>query len=271
MTSEDVRSWIQQRQSFQEQRLLFKLLQNLRFVSEDETREKLRTAHSIVKRYTSPFTPESRTHRRYDIVVSYVDGPAKSGSRYADRYAEENLISTTSVIGSEGFSQRISEYEEKRGITVNGVVIIDDIAATGAGLSENVEKFVQSNAQILKDRSITVVVVTLLATREADARLRESLSRMHGVDIDFRTCEVLEDRHFAFRPNNGIWADQTEADRAKNLVTTLGREIYKNEPLGFGDMGLLVVFNDTCPNNSLPILHASKTSTWNALFERPKN
>ncbi|MER9751329.1 ATP-binding protein [Mesorhizobium sp. M0140] len=271
VTSEDVRGWIQQRHSFQEQRLLFKLLQNVRFVSEEEIREKLRTAHSLVKRHTSAFTPESRAHRRYDIVVSYVDGSAKSGSRYADRYAEENLISTTSVFGSEGFSQWISEYEEKRGITVNGIVVIDDIAATGAGLSANVEKFVHLNAQFLKDRSITVVVVTLLATREADGRLRESLSKMHGVDIDFRTCEVLEDRHFAFRPNNGIWEDQTEADRAKDLVTTLGREIYKNDPLGFGDLGLLVVFNDTCPNNSLPILHAGKTPTWNPLFERPKN
>ena len=58
VTTENVRTWLAQVPSFRDQRLLFKLLENLRFVSEAEAREKLRTAHSIVKLHTTAATPE---------------------------------------------------------------------------------------------------------------------------------------------------------------------------------------------------------------------
>jgi hypothetical protein len=271
ISTEDVRAWLDQRKSFREQRLLFKLIKNIRFISEDEIREKLRTAHSIVKRHTTAFTPESRAQRRYDIMVTYVDGPAKSGSRYADRYAEENLISTQCVVAPETFAQRVPEHEERRGITVNGVVIVDDFAATGRSLASNLENFVNENSSFLRDRNITVVIIALLATREADEYMRTAIRRLPYKNVDFRVCEVLQDRAYAFREGNGIWASADEATLAKALVVEIGRQIYKNEPLGYGDLGLLVAFNDTVPNNSLPILHAAATNVWRPLIARPKN
>jgi hypothetical protein len=270
ITTEDVRCWIGRRASFRDQRLLFKVLKNLRFLSEEEVREKLRLAHSIVKTHTTAFTPENRSQRRFDIMVTYVDGPGKSGSRYADRYAEENLISTTCVVDPNAFMERVSEHEEKRGITVNGVIIVDDIAATGRAMAENVARFIKVNAQFLQDRNITVVVITLLSTREADEQIRAAIQRIKNVDVDFRSCEIIQDKHFAFRNRNGIWASQEEADKAKSLALEIGTSIYQRQPLGFGDLGLLVVFYDTCPNNTLPMLHG-KSSGWSPLFERPKN
>jgi AAA+ ATPase superfamily predicted ATPase len=270
VTSEDIRRWLSQRSSFRDQRLLFKMLKSLRFLNEEEVREKLRLAHSIVKTHTSPFTPETRAQRRFDIMVTYVDGPAKSGSRYADRYAEENLISTTCVVEPQNFAARVIEHENRRDITVNGVIIIDDIAATGRSLAENVENFVNNNAQFLKDRKITVVVVALLATREGDEHVRAAMESVKDIDIDFRSCEIIQKKHFAFGQGNGIWASQEEADKAKSLSLEIGRAVYPRQPLGFGDLGLLAVFYDTCPNNTLPILHG-RSGSWLPLFERPKN
>jgi hypothetical protein len=174
-------------------------------------------------------------------------------------------------VAPNGFSTRVVEHEEKRNVTINGVIIIDDIAATGRSLADNVDKFIKDNLKFLNDRSITTVVVALLATREADERVRTTLQRIRGADLDFRSCEIIQDRHFAFRDGNGIWSSQDEADHAKALVTEIGRGICKNDPLGFGDLGLLVVFYDTCPNNTLPILHGSGSLGWWPLFERPKN
>jgi hypothetical protein len=270
LTPEDVRRWLGQRDSFRDQRLLFKLLQNLRFLSEEEVREKLRLAHSIVKKHTTAFTPESRAQRRFDIMVTYVDGLGKSGSRYADRYAEENLISTTCVVEPQGFLDRVAEHEEKRGITINGVIIIDDIAATGRSIAGNVERFIKSNGQFLKERNITVVVIALLATREGDEYVRGAMQRIVGIDIDFRSCEIIQNNHFAFRVSNSIWSSQDEADKAKSLAIEIGRSVYPRQPLGFGDLGLLAVFYDTCPNNTLPLFHG-RGSGWFPLFERPKN
>jgi hypothetical protein len=41
----------------------------------------------------------------------------------------------------------------------------------------------------------------------------------------------------------------------------------KSEPKGYGNCGLLVSFQHRCPNNSVPILHATN-SRWNGLFPR---
>jgi hypothetical protein len=41
----------------------------------------------------------------------------------------------------------------------------------------------------------------------------------------------------------------------------------KKNPKGYGDSGLLVVFNHGCPNNSIPILHVDNKK-WTGLFPR---
>jgi hypothetical protein len=268
---DDVRAWLGQRDDFREQRYLFKLLQNVRFITEDEIREKLRTAHSIVKRYASPFTPKNRAERRNDIIITYVDGATKSGNVYAGRYADENLISVSCILDATNFARKVADYEEKREVTVNGVVIIDDIAATGRTLSEKAAVFFDENKQFLRDRNITIVVVVLTATREADARIRGAFGKIEGVQVDLRICELIDARRYAFGDDNGIWQSGDEKEQARALVTELGRGIYRDQPLGFGNLGLLIVFPETCPNNVLPILHASGSSGWRPLFPRPRN
>lgn len=268
ITADDVRAWLNQRSSFRDQRILFKLLQNMRFLSEEEVREKLRVAHSIVKNYSTAFTPENRSQRRNDIIITYIDGPGKSGSRYAEKYADENLISTQCIIEPQQFAKRVAEYEEKRGITAHGVVVVDDIAATGTQLASNLKQIVQENRNFLSDRSITLVAVVIVATKEADEKVRESLRLLQSKNVDFRSCEILDTKHFAFRSNSGVWADVKEQDQARALCLGIGAEIYKKDPLGFGSLGLLVSFFDGCPNSTLPVLHASKAGTWRALLPR---
>jgi hypothetical protein len=156
--------------------------------------------------------------------------------------------------------------------TVGGVVVVDDIVATGQSLSENLRRFLSDNAQIIKDRSITVVAVALLATQQGDEVVRAALRRNSYRDVDFRVCEILNRSAQAFVEGNGIWESDEEASRAKALVQDLGRRIYKDSPLGFGNLGLLVVLSDTCPNNSLPILHSvGAGKSWKPLFSRPAN
>jgi hypothetical protein len=200
-----------------------------------------------------------------------VDGVAKSGQIFAGRYADENLISVQCVIDAADFGKKVIEYEEKRHVTVSGVVVIDDIAATGEGLSTNVIAFLQKNATFLRDRNITIVVVVLMATKQADERIRSALSSPSGIDVDLRICELIRPEHYAFSPETRIWSGEEERAKARALISELGRQIYPDQPFGYGNLGLLVVFPETCPNNSLPILHATGSGGWQPLFPRPKN
>jgi hypothetical protein len=99
------------------------------------------------------------------------------------------------------------------------------------------------------------------------------MQRMRGVDVDLRICELIDRRYYAFADDGIGWAGSDEAARAKALVEEIGRGIYRDAPLGFGDLGLLIVFPETCPNNVLPLLHATGPGAggWKPLFPRPKN
>ena len=121
----------------------------------------------------------------------------------------------------------------------------------------NIAQFVGNFGDLL--REVKVRVVTLVATGVAQANILDNLQKIEGVDLDFRSCEILSD-------------DKEKKERAKALCVNLGGRIYKQIPLGFGNLGLLVVFSTTVPNNSLPILHSfARTGSgqeWKPLFPR---
>ena len=100
ITTEDVRSWLQQVETNVDQRALFLLLKNLRFYGEVEVREFFGAAHSRVRQNQKlpPFIRRSRAQRRDDIVVSYAGGLGKSGAHYATLYANTAEIISRNVI-----------------------------------------------------------------------------------------------------------------------------------------------------------------------------
>lgn len=265
--AEMVRAWLSQAGPNTAQRILFKILKVLEFVSEEQVREMLRQVHSQVKFVTSVYSTPTRTQRRYDLLVTYVDGPGKSGATYASKYAEENLISSQCVIERGNFSASAIEVEKKA--TINGVVIVDDVAGTGRSLSENLARFVDKNKEFLTTRDVPIVVAVMYSTKEAELRIRETIRTIGYSKIDLRICRQLTSKHCALERSD-IWNDEAERSQARQLVESAGRQIYRDNPLGYGGLGLNIVFFDTCPNNSLPILHSSGKN-WMPLFQRIAN
>lgn len=118
-------------------------------------------------------------------------------------------------------------------------------------------------------------VVTLVATGLAQDTILKRLKKIDGVDLDFRSCEIITAEAYAFPVEGSVWRSKEEEARAKTLCVDLGSRIYNQNPLGFGGLGLLVVFPTTVPNNSLPILHTyARTGSrqgWKPLFPRVVN
>lgn len=270
ITSEDVRGWLQQVDKYTEQRLLFKILSNLRFFSEYEIREKLKIAHSLILPNIKPFVRKQKSDRRTDILITYVDGPGKSGSYYALRYAEENLIHSKCVIEPSNLTSEMKEIENNDR-ELGGLVIIDDIAASGKQLSGNLTEFLSANNSIIENK-LPIIVVVITATKDGEDFVRKTISDINYNNIDFRICEPIDDRYFAFKMGNKIWKDDNELERAKMMCQKIGTQVYKKAPIGYERLGLLVVFPNTCPNNSLPILHSGTFKKgWRPLFPRAKN
>jgi hypothetical protein len=274
VSSEAVRAWLDQLPRNRQRRLLFTILQNVTFFDEQSIRQSLRTAHGILRPSLPEFVQKKRSQRRMDVIITYIDGEGKSGYYYATKYADGNRISTQSIISPVQFVERLEEYRLKHG-NVAALVIVDDIVATGRSLAGNLKAFASDNGAFLKRNNIPVTALVLTATIEGEAVVRKELDSLLDFDADLRVCEALAPRHFAFAPESGIWKSLEDLEEAKALCIDLGTRIYGDNPLGYGQQALLLVFPDTCPNNSLPILHTSRSGPggfiWNALFPRLAN
>lgn len=66
-----------------------------------------------------------------------------------------------------------------------------------------------------------------------------------------------------------FFSDQNKhfSKKEKEVVLAHCQKAHKKEPKGFGECGLVLVFQHRCPNNSLPILHADNNH-WFGLFPR---
>jgi hypothetical protein len=267
--TDDIRAWYQQVQSQREQRILFTLLKRTRVFSETNIRERLREAFAILRPSLPVPITRSLQDRRSDVVITYVDGEGKSGSAYASLYAEENKIQAINIFSMKSFREGL-ELRRSTGVQTSVIVIIDDMAGTGGSLSGNITEFIDQNRELVDE--IKVRVLTIVATQTAQRAILQCLSNLRHSDIDFRTCELLPSQHFAFPDDQIGFSSPEERERAKAICINLGSKIDKKRPLGFGGLGLLVVFPTNVPNNTLPILRSHSRpgsgGDWKPLFER---
>lgn len=268
ITGETVRAWLDQSEQAQDQRMLFTILSRLRFVTSPQIGEHLRNAHHrAVARTTPPRTRENKVEKRRDLLVTYLDGPGKSGSTYARAYAKENGLLMESVIEPGRVQRRLSNDSD----LPNAIVVVDDLAGTGRSAAEAMAPLMTELGPLMTNKNIPLIVILLYATEEATLRVETALRAIPGLRAQVHVSHILTEEDRAF-PSEGIgfWADEQTRDRAKALCVRLGTGFYK-EALGFGSQSLLIAFPDTCPNNNLPVIFASRSgaSSWNALLPRP--
>ncbi len=268
ITEDKIRAWIEQVESNIERRWLLKLLQNVRFVSDLETRKKLSEAHRWIRGKLPVPVQKSRSQHRDDILVSYVDGPGKSGALYAELYARTNEIRSENVVTPLQLDDVVGNKYDGKHI---GLVIVDDMIGTGHNLVEKLTELSDLFQQVKVGTEVPLSVIVLCSTVEGEYRVRAHLNKsMPNADLEI--CETLESKHFAFTSSIGFWESKEEMSAAKTLLRDLGVRVQKRTPLGFKDQGLLLTFSRNCPNNSLPILHGSGKggAQWMPLFPRSK-
>lgn len=268
VTGESVRAWLDQVSHTQDQRMLFTLLQHLRFVTTPQIAELLHHAHDrVVAPATPPRLREMKTEKRRDLLVTYLDGPGKSGATYARAYAKENDLLMECVVEPSKVARRIAIAGDRP----KALVVVDDLAGTGGTIADALEERLSELGLSLASHKIPLFVIALFSTEVAERKIKSVLDRFPQVTSRLHICDMLTDGNRAFRADDtGFWGNGQQRDRAKALCTRLGTGLYK-EPLGFGSQSLMIAFPDTCPNNCLPIIFASRAGTnpWTALLPRP--
>ena len=268
VTGEAVRAWLDQVTDTQEQRMLFTILEQLRFVNMPTIAEFLHHAHDrVVARAIPPRVRENKVDKRRDLLVTYLDGPGKSGATYARAYAKENGLLMECVVEPSKAARRLAAEDGQP----SAVVIVDDLAGTGRTLDGSLQGLLDEIGSFLVSRKIQIFVVVLFATEDAERKIQSALGRFPAITSQLHICEILSEKDRAFHTKGaGFWNDEHLRDRAKAMCIRLGSGLYK-EPLGFGSQSLLIAFPDTCPNNCLPVIFASRSGEkpWTALLHRP--
>uniref|UniRef100_UPI004049757F phosphoribosyltransferase-like protein n=1 Tax=Flavobacterium sp. TaxID=239 RepID=UPI004049757F len=266
ITTSDVRSWLEQFGEFEDQRIVFKILENIKFYSSSEVRDKmedlfLEVRREIAKSQKSVFLEQGK-RKRDDILVSYLDkNPVKSGPEYAKIFVEQNNIYKDNSTNPDKLGNKLLEIKN-----INAIVFIDDFIGSGNSIIENLEPILNENEKILKENNILIIIGVITGFEEAKHKILD-FARKKGFSIVIKLLDPLNKSDKCFDNESLIYTKTIDRDKAKTICKKIGVTLEKKHPLGFHDCQTRVVFSTTCPNNSLPILW-KETSTWKPLFKR---
>lgn len=262
ITEDKVRSWIDQFPNLRDQLLMFKILKGVKYYSNTFVRERMKEIDGIVKRSFIQKVEKAK-FKRSDIIVSYIDGPAKSGAEFARLYADEAKIYVDNVIEK---GKIFEEVENRKDI--QAIVFIDDFVGTGQSALEYLTNLKTVLQNIIEKRELKIFFIAMVAYYNGWKKLENEIPGI-GIPIETHACEILDESSRCFGEKSSIFSDQNEREEAKKIAIAYGRPIVKKNPLGYGDLEIAVVFERGCPNNSLPILWSESINPqWTPLFKR---
>lgn len=258
ITEDTVRTWLQQFGNNYNQRLMFTILQNLNYYGSDRIRTKLKEAHGVVKRGIT-MRIDSGRRRRSDILISYLDKIGKSGANYAKLYADENQIYVDKVVEKNKIYSAL--YDS---VDLQALVFIDDIIGTGNSAIEYLSQLMSESGEIIKKKKLKVVFIAICGFVKAQAEIQR---RFNELPVSVHICDALDESSQCFNDNSSIFPEPTSRQAAKDIAFEKGLLLEKRFPVGYGHCQATVVFEHSCPNNTLPILWSSAKG-WFPLFPR---
>ena len=274
ITTDDVREWARQFGALEDQRLMIRLLPPIRELGlfQMETfKTTLRALDARVRREATSrgLATELDPRRRSpgpikNFYITHADETGKSGSAMVTHYRRENHY----IDRQAGSPQKvIPEIVEARGPVV--VVCIDDFVGTGRSAIEGIRKNLLDPLDASRpdwNEAVLLVYAAVAGFESGLDALRQTLGDRVPV-----VCEVpLGDSDRAFHPDSGLF-DFQERERARELAHKFGSMLERRHPLGYEDSQGLVVFYDSVPNNTLPILCKAAPvgeTRWRPLFPR---
>jgi hypothetical protein len=259
VTSEEVRAWLNQFDSIRAQRLMFRVLQGIRFYDAGRIRGKLAEAHAIVRHGLTQRLQPGR-QKRDDILISYLGEVGKSGVRYARLYADQNGIYSDQVVDHPKLAERLAAGN------IQALVLVDDLLGSGDQASDFLNNLDTKVGDLLRKHETKVVFIALCGFAAAQRRVADAIDRL-VLPIELHICDTLGEDDRCFSEQSRIFPDAGERAEALGIAESVGKRLQRRQPLGYRNVQGTVVFEDSCPNSTLPILWDSR-GNWRPLFPR---
>jgi hypothetical protein len=199
-----------------------------------------------------------------NLCLTYVDSELKSGAATTRELKNMLRPGKSGPTGDVGTWMRSHLEDDPM------IVVVDDFAGSGTTLGKGIERFRTQTDRTLWRRYCDegrLSAVVMFAFPEAIEHVRRKSLGVHIV-----AATVLGEELRACGEEAGIFESGAELRFAKDVLLQIGRELYPDAPLGFGDLGALVAFHNTVPNNTLPIFWSNGRvgdKQWKPIFPRP--
>ena len=282
VSSDEILRWLTQFGEEREQRLIFPILQHLTFLGDQVVRQRLAAVHArlvseatqnraargdVVVRKVGDRSDIAMARRR-EWVVTYFGPTGGSGNRYARLYAQENKILISENVVPLPRAHDVVDSSDD----LLGVIVADDFLGSGSQGAEFVEAVVneqQDLIDLLRRRGLTLNYVLALGFERAAQLVQRAIEDLEA-PIELHVGKLIGDELRVFSEHSLFYPEEDDRAEAHRIVTAIGLRLEPSEPLGYRDTAAAIVFEDSCPNNTLPILRkASKGKfVWEPLFQR---
>jgi hypothetical protein len=265
----EIRSWLRQFDDDARIEVAFLLLKRLAergFVNEGTKSLALARLEEMIKARRLELGKKvwkAERGRLDNLCLTYVDSELKSGA--ATTRDLRNMMRP----GKSGPANEIGSWMRSHINDDPMVVIVDDFAGTGATMAKGIDRFRSQVDPSVWRRYIgeeRISIFVMFAFKEATEHVREKCA---GVQVV--AAKMFGDDLRACAGESAIFENEDELRFARDVLLQLGRELYPDAPLGFGDLGALVAFHNSVPNNTLPIFWSNGRvgeRAWKPIFPR---
>jgi hypothetical protein len=111
------------------------------------------------------------------------------------------------------------------------------------------------------------VLIAITGFEAAKHPIRLAAKNAGFASFSIHICDPLDDSDRLFNELSKVFPDPNERAEAEDIAHRFGRDLVKDNPLGYGNSQAAIVFEENCPNNSLPILWSDR-GNWRPLFPR---
>lgn len=189
--------------------------------------------------------------RKDNLCIAYVDSETKSGAVTAREIAKR--LRPGKVADCESIAPWIRAHTRDDAL----ILIVDDFSGTGSTLELGIGRFFEYAKRNGVESFLSegrVSCYCQFAFPEALERLKRTFA-----GIEFLSAHVFGDDVRSLDAQAELFETENDRNFAREILLQIGRELMPQSPLGWGDMGALVAFHNTIPNNTLPIFWCEGT------------
>ena len=245
-----IRNWLNQFDDNQERRLIFNLLSKIKYYDDFKIREKIRTIHKTISKNLPPIILEAEdtSRQRKDIIISGFDRLGKSTPLYARIYRQENDILPRNIV----FSNKLKQIIINSSQNIKAIVFIDDIIGSGGTIVKEMKNINEEIGSLLAEKKINIYITAIVGYQKGIQNIKNSLNNFLHFDFEIYCPNEILENETCNACNSTLYEDKAEQEKTIEIIKKYHQRLnlisYDFTPFGYSDDGLLVAFNEACPN-----------------------